>query len=108
MKKVSLSTLGILTFACLLTAATLLFNRQSSFEGCEVSGLHQVKKGLPFPIILVRPSVSLCNSVEPISILWKGNAYHEQYPLGLAADIVFWSVLSASALVGFKELKKGK
>jgi hypothetical protein len=108
MKKRILFVLAILALGTLLTAATLLFNQKSSFEGCGGFGLHQVKKGLPLPVILVRPSVSLCNSVEPISILWEGNAYHEQYPLNIVVDVIFWSGISALAVVSFRKTHESK
>lgn len=108
MKKKILLILAALTAGLVLTSATLLFNKKSSFDGCEGFGLHQVQKGLPLPIILVRPSVSLCNSVESISILWEGNAYHEQYPLNIFVDVMFWSVISALVAASFTKLRKSK
>jgi len=97
-----------LVLGTILTTATLLVNRKSSFEGCEGLGLHQVQKGLPLPLILVRPSMSICNSVEPISILWKGNAYHEQYATNAIVDIVVWSAISASGILGLTKWREPK
>jgi hypothetical protein len=92
----------------IFTSVTLLVNRQSSFDGCEEFGVHQVQKGFPLPIILVRPSVSLCNPVESISILWEGNAYHEQYPMNTLTDLIFWSGISFLGILGFIRLRASR
>lgn len=106
MKKRIRFALAILALGTLLTATTLLVNQKLSFNGCEGSGLHQVKKGFPLPVILLRPSVSLCNSVEPISILWEGNAYHEEYMHNLLINVLFWSGVTALAIGGFIKIRR--
>lgn len=77
-----------------LTFASVVVSRSLPFSFCE---LNESAKGFPLPIILVAPSVSLCNDVSSISVLWEGNASHQEYMGNFAIDLVFWSSLSGGA-----------
>lgn len=108
MKKKLLIAVTVVVLGLAFTASTLLINRTSPFDNCEGFGLHQVQKGFPLPVILLKPSVSLCKPVESVLVLLGGNAYHEEYPLNALVDIAFWSSLSAVGIVGLIKLKKSK
>jgi len=91
------SALIVVVLGFALTLLSAVVNQKMAFKPCGGS-LSQVKKGFPLSYILVKPSESLCNSVEPISILWQGNAFHEEYPVNFLADFIFWSALSAGLM----------
>ena len=83
-----------------LTIASFLINRitpsdiaQRTLATCQVA-LREARKGFPLSYIKLTPSVTSCNSVESVSILWKGNAKHKEYPLNFLADVIFWSGLT--------------
>lgn len=80
-----------------LTGASLLYARKTeSTVSCEWTSLNQVERGFPFPMIEINPSVSLCNSVESITVLWRGNAIHQQMTGNAFLNVVFWSVTAAA------------
>ena len=97
MKKQLKSALIVLILGFALTLLSAVVNQKMAFKPCGGS-LSQVKKGFPLSYILVKPSESLCNSVEPISILWQGNAFHEEYPVNFLGDFIFWSALSTAVV----------
>ena len=63
--------------------------------------LRQVDRGFPLPFLTIKPSVSLCQPVDRLSVVWQGNAYHKESFQAAAVDFVFWSGLSATGLLGF-------
>lgn len=90
--------LGLLVILCglVLTIGSVAFSRKAAFDNpCRGPELKQVKRGFPLPYLHIEPSESICQSVESLSILVKGNAFHEQYPSGFVIDFVYWSGLSA-------------
>lgn len=97
-----------ISLGLIFTFASVAFARTSDSQSCSYFGfqLQDVERGLPLPYLTIKPSTSLCNSVEPLSVLWTGNAYHEQSIVNAAIDVVVWSLLSGVGILGFERLIK--
>lgn len=123
MKHKIIYILSAVFLGLLITVASATFNRKENFREATYRSqghtgvapesdypspcdeLNQVRKGFPLAYILVKPSVSICNSVEPVAVLWLGNAYHEEYPLYFVADVIFWSCLSGLGIYVFYRVR---
>ncbi len=96
-------TLALTTVAVVIgLALTVASSVVSHFNGYEnsVSFISMYAKGYPLPYLFVEPSISHNNAREPVSLLWQGNAWHGVDPLGLVADVLFWSALSGVLVAG--------
>jgi hypothetical protein len=89
-----------------LTLGSVLINRKTAFPHCAPKQLTEVKKGFPLPYAHLKPSESNCWSVEPVSIFWRGGAFHETYPLNFAADLIFWTGFSALLIGSTRYIKQ--
>lgn len=97
MSKIALILLS-LVIGLGITFGSLVINRKTDWPHCPPQQLTEVRKGFPLAYVHLKPSGSNCWSVEPISIFWKGGAFHEQYPLNFLLDFVFWSGMSFAGL----------
>lgn len=106
MSKKILRTLAIsLVVGLLLTAYGIFITHKESSKSCGDLGLTDVQRGYPLSYLSLKPSTSLCNSVESLSILKEGNAYHEEFYKNLLADIVLWSALTFCIIQAIKTIK---
>lgn len=73
----------------------------TTLKTCNVI-LSETNKGFPLPYLSLEPSVTSCNSVESPSILWKGNASHDENTPAFLADWLIWSGLFGLIIVALK------
>lgn len=90
----------------LLTAYSIFIIVKEPSKSCADLGLNDVQRGYPFSYLSIKPSVSLCNSVESISILKEGNAYHEEFYKNFLVDVVLWSALAFCVIQAAKTIRK--
>ncbi len=93
-----LPVLFVLVVSGLLTLGSLVYSRKELNDICTDYAfteptLKTVQRGFPLPYLLLKPSVSLCQPVESLSVLRFGNAYHEQYYVNAAVNYLFWLVV---------------
>lgn len=97
----------VLIVGIIMTAFSLFYvQKTESTITCEWTSLNQVERGYPFPMVEINPSVSLCNPVESITVLWRGNAIHQEFIGNIAKNVIFWSVALAATITGSKVLTK--
>jgi hypothetical protein len=94
--------LAAIASGALLTLGSAAIARKSQMSWPCSDHLLQVDRGFPLPFITLKPSVSLCQSVERLSVLWEGNAYHKESVVAAAVDFVFWSAFSAAGLLSLR------
>ena len=96
----------IIVSGAMLTLGSVVIAQKSPLPESCLGRLHQADRGFPLHFLTLKPSVSLCESVDQLSVVWKGNAYHEESIATAAVDFVFWSGLSAAGLLGFKRYRQ--
>lgn len=108
MKSKVLLLVAILVCGAILTLESTVIARKSPLPPDHycLGHLQQVDRGFPLRFITLKPSVSLCQSVDRLSILWEGNAYHKEFIGAAVVDFVFWSSLSAAGLLGFMRYRQ--
>jgi hypothetical protein len=106
MRNKSLLLVAIVTSGVILTLGSVVIARKSPLPESCGGRLYQVDRGFPLSFLALKPSVSLCEPVDRLSILWEGNAYHKEYVIATAVDFVFWSGLSATGLLGLRRYRQ--
>lgn len=106
MRSKFLLLVAILVSGALLTLGSTAIARKSPVPESCLGRLHQVDRGFPLHFLTLKPSVSLCEPVDQLSILWEGNAYHKEFIAAAAVDFVFWSGLSAAGLLSFRRYRQ--
>lgn len=97
----------ILVSGAILTLESTVIARKSPLppEHC-LGRLKQVNRGFPLRFLTLKPSVSRCEPVDRLSVLWEGNAYHKEFAGAAIVDFIFWSGFSAVGLLGFKRYRQ--
>jgi hypothetical protein len=113
MRSKLLLLVAVVISGAILTLASVAIARKSPLSSSQSHifcsrDLRQVDRGFPLHFITLKPSVSLCQPVDQLSVLWEGNAYHKEFIVAAAVDFVFWSGLSAAGLLGFMRYRQVK
>jgi hypothetical protein len=106
MRSKVLLLVAILVSGAILTLGSTVIARKSPLPEPCLGRLQQVRRGLPLSFLTLEPSVSLCEPVDRLSVVWEGNTYHKESIVAVAVDFVFWGGLSAVGLLGLRRYRQ--
>lgn|GEM_PF-6522902 len=99
----------ILTVGFILTCVSVVRLRTTDFKPCRDSGydLHEVRRGFPLSYLVFKPSVSLCETIEPFSKIGDDNFYHAIDIGNMLVNFAFWTAVTSAVggiIVGIRQL----